>query len=347
MNQAVTRPNFETIAGSLIGLAIGDAFAAPVEFLSYNDILGRYPIDGPADLIGNPARVTDDTQMSLAVGFALSNLKMAGAWRTDEIESALRREFIAWLNSPENNRAPGMTCLQACERLERGMKWTQATVANSKGCGANMRVAPVGLLPDGLNGLDQTTRAALAQFQAALTHGHPTALAASDLTAVAVHQLASGEEAKTLVSALEDYAASQREVYHFDWLEDLWQCPGVASPEAFIRRGWDECAAALEKLKRALAAPDYEIDPCLLTGAGWIAEEALATALYCFLLYADEPMRAVKRAAVTSGDSDSIACLAGAFAGARCGLASWRADWVERIEYHDELLQLAKDFSSN
>ena len=33
-----------------------------------------------------------------------------------------------------------------------------------------MRAAPVGLVP----GLTPQTRAALAQFQAALTHGHPT-----------------------------------------------------------------------------------------------------------------------------------------------------------------------------
>lgn len=51
-----------------------------------------------------------------------------------------------------------------------------------------MRVAPVGLLP----GIDADTRACLAQFQAALTHGHPTGLAASDLTAFAIHDLAQG-----------------------------------------------------------------------------------------------------------------------------------------------------------
>ena len=32
-----------------------------------------------------------------------------------------------------------------------------------------------------------------------------------------------------------------------------------------------------------------------------------------FLLFVDEPVTAIRRAACTSGDSDSIACLAGAF----------------------------------
>ena len=53
------------------------------------------------------------------------------------------------------------------------------TVADSKGCGANMRVTPLGLMP----GLTDATRAGASQLQAALTHGHSTALAASELTA--------------------------------------------------------------------------------------------------------------------------------------------------------------------
>lgn len=77
------------------------------------------------------------------------------------------------------------------------------------------------------------------------------------------------------------------------------------------------------------------IDPCRLTGAGWIAEEAFATGLLCFLLYPDDPVAAIRRAAVTSGDSDSIACLTGAFAGAHLGLEAWPVEWIGRIEYRE------------
>jgi ADP-ribosylglycohydrolase len=78
-----------------------------------------------------------------------------------------------------------------------------------------------------------------------------------------------------------------------------------------------------------------------LTGAGWTAEEALATALVCFLASPSEPLTVVRRAAATSGDSDSIACLAGALAGAHLGSAAWPADWVQRIEYRDHLARVA------
>lgn len=90
----------------------------------------------------------------------------------------------------------------------------------------------------------------------------------------------------------------------------------------------------------ALDQADRAADPCLITGEGWIAEEAFATGLLCFLLFPDDPVAALRRAAVSSGDSDSIACLAGAFAGAHHGLSAWPADWLRRIEYRDRLAAL-------
>lgn len=335
----------ERVAGCLFGLAFGDALGAPAEFLSVGEILRRWPPDGPADLAGNPARVTDDTQMALAVGEALAEALGRRDLSPATLEALLRTAFVEWARSPDNDRAPGMTCLRACEGLASGRGWLAATVKDSKGCGANMRVAPVGLLTREAHGVSAAERAAIAQFQAALTHGHPTALAASDLTAHAVAQLAAGREPSSLVGALKDYALSQREVYHSAWLGELWRQPGFAAPEEFIARGWDECVVALDRLDDALSSPDYDADPCLATGQGWVAEEALATGLLCFLLYPSDPRRALQRAAVTSGDSDSIACLTGSFAGASHGAGCWPREWLERIEYRERLTRLAERLS--
>jgi ADP-ribosylglycohydrolase len=200
-----------------------------------------------------------------------------------------------------------------------------------------MRVTPVGLMP----GLSDDQRAGAAQLQAGLTHGHPTGLAASELTAYACWWLRGGLAPGSLLAALRDRCDQQRLVYPAEWLGDLWQQPGVDSPEEFMARGWDECAAALDRVASALAAGDFAGDPCLATGAGWIAEEALATALYCYLISPDEPVAVLGRGAASSGDSDSIACLTGAFAGAALGLAAWPDAWRERIEYTDRLARLA------
>ncbi|HEU4322995.1 MAG TPA: ADP-ribosylglycohydrolase family protein [Roseiflexaceae bacterium] len=327
-------------SGCLFGMALGDALAAPVEFLRVPEILERYPPDGPRALEGDPARVTDDTQMALAVGEAL--LAAPRPLTPAGLEGPLRRAFVEWADSPENNRAPGVTCLRACDGLRAGLPWPQATVASSKGCGANMRVQPVALLSFARDGVGPDERAAIAQFQAALTHGHPTGLAAADLTAAAIRDLLDGGDPKGLPSRLRAYAHNQRGVYHARWLGPLWQQPSVDSPETFITRGWDECLAGLDRLEAALARGDREADPCLATGEGWVAEEALMTGLLCFLLFPKDGVAALRRAAVTAGDSDSIACLAGSFAGAHLGLDAWPADWLARIEYRDRLQRLGE-----
>ncbi|MFD8752351.1 ADP-ribosylglycohydrolase family protein [Kitasatospora sp. NPDC059577] len=322
--------------GALLGLAIGDAIGRVTEFRTVEAIAADHPDWRRLPL---PARalVTDDTQMTLALGRGLRTALARGPLTPLRLERPVREEFVDWWRSPENNRAPGMTCLRSCERLSHdGVRWQQASDVGSKGCGANMRVAPIGLVRE----LDARQLAGAAQLQSALTHGHPTALAASDLTAYAVRKLAEGLPPADLPAVLRAYALASRERYDEFWLGDLaahWYGP---SPQAVIARGWDDCLAVLDQLDAALAAPDPEADPCLATGEGWVAEEAFGTGLLCFLLLPDDPVAAVRRAAYSSGDSDSLACLTGAFAGAHHGETVWPAEWVERIEHRDELLEL-------
>ncbi|MEU7280511.1 ADP-ribosylglycohydrolase family protein [Streptomyces sp. NPDC045431] len=321
--------------GSLIGLALGDALGFPTEFNDVPSILAKCGPWREMEL-PRPAFVTDDTQMTLALARGIRTAMDRGPFTPQRLTQPVRDEFVAWYHSPENNRAPGRTCLVACGRLDSGLPWQEASQIGSKGCGANMRVAPLGLVPR----LDAEQRAGAAQLQAALTHGHPTALAASDLTARAVYLLSHGADPAGLVGQLLAYTQENRSRYHAKWLGDLWTYAHDATPQAFIERGWDECAAALTTLESALRTADPEADPCLLTGDGWIAEEALATGLLCFLLFPEEPLTALRRAACTKGDSDSIACLAGAFAGAHLGAGAWPRDWADRIEYGSELSTL-------
>jgi ADP-ribosylglycohydrolase len=316
-------------SGTLFGLAYGDALGKPTEFQTYAEIIAVHGPDGPRELTGDPALVTDDTQMTLAVG---EGILAAGVFTPEALEPAWREAFVAWASSPDNNRAPGMTCLRACGELAEGRPWVEASQISSKGCGANMRVAPVALVP----GLSDEQIAGGAQLQAGLTHGHPSGLVASELTAYAIRLCRDGLAPADLVSTLR----ARKAVYRGDWLGDLWKRSTARSPEEFIALGWDECAAALDRVAEALAAGNFAGDPCLVTGAGWVAEEALATALYCYLISPDDPVAVVARGAASSGDSDSIACLAGSFAGAALGISAWPASWLQRIEYRDRLTRL-------
>ncbi|MEU8544930.1 ADP-ribosylglycohydrolase family protein [Streptomyces sp. NPDC048717] len=324
--------------GTLVGLALGDALGFPTEFLAVERIIDSY---GPwrelkPRVTRGVSRITDDTQMTLAFARGIRTAMSDGELTPARLAEAVREEYVDWYRSPDNNRAPGNTCLTACGLLMTHRPWQDASQIGSKGCGANMRVAPIGLVP----GLSDDQRSGAAQLQAALTHGHPTGLAASDLTARAVYLLAQGADPAGLVGQLRAYASRNRSRYREDWLGDLWTRSQDPDPVHFIRRGWDECLAVLDRLDTARRTADPEADPCLYTGDGWIAEEALATGLLAFLLFPDEPLTALRRAACTRGDSDSIAALTGAFAGAHLGAGAWPGEWADAIEHGEELRAL-------
>ena len=130
----------EQVLGMIYGLALGDALGAPVEFWELKGIRERYGPNGIQEL-PTPALFTDDTQMTLAVAEALV---AAGHQDLGAIMAAISQEFVAWLRSPENDRSPGGSCLYGARQLEAGVPWWKSGKPNSKGCGAAMRVAPIG-----------------------------------------------------------------------------------------------------------------------------------------------------------------------------------------------------------
>jgi ADP-ribosylglycohydrolase len=74
---------------------------------------------------------------------------------------------------------------------------------------------------------------------------------------------------------------------------------------------------------------------------GWAAHEAIAAAVYIFARHPDDPRAAILEGANTPGDSDSLATLAGALVGGRCGIEALPADWVRDVERSEELRELA------
>lgn len=330
-------------AGVMLASAFGDALGRPTEFMKIAEIRRAYGADGHRLDIADAenGRVTDDTQMALAVAHAILG---RGAPDPATMPATLLRWFVAWLEDPasfERGRAPGNTCTTAVTSMWRNphSPWQRHTVPGSKGNGANMRVAPLALRGDWTHA--QMT--GVAQLQAAMTHGHPTAIAAADLTATAIRLVLDGHPLDaTLVAALLDYAHGERENYRYQWLGHVWDTWSgqLASPQAFIARGWYECIDALLAVRSV--RPNRYLDPCRVGGEGWVAEEALATALHVAITFRDDPAAGLRRAAASNGDSDSIGAIAGALLGAAHGTAPWPVSWVENIEYRRELLELGR-----
>ena len=78
-------------------------------------------------------------------------------------------------------------------------------------------------------------------------------------------------------------------------------------------------------------------------GEAWIAEEAVASALYCFCKSPGDYAATVLTGANTVGDSDSIACIAGAISGAYLGLTALPENWRRQVENADMLSEIGMD----
>jgi ADP-ribosylglycohydrolase len=149
---------------------VGDALGHPTEFVpNVRAIRARWGDRGVTTFEGTAdhprGTFTDDTQMSIAAARALIRAGHAG---TEPLMTTLANEFVAWANSPDNDRAPGVACMSGCYALAAGASWRQAGVIHSKGCGAAMRAAPFGLYFGG--NADALVR--VAASQSALTHRH-------------------------------------------------------------------------------------------------------------------------------------------------------------------------------
>jgi ADP-ribosylglycohydrolase len=78
-------------------------------------------------------------------------------------------------------------------------------------------------------------------------------------------------------------------------------------------------------------------------GEGWIGEEALAIALYCFLKNPKDYEKTVIMAANTNGDSDSNASITGAISGAYNGIRAIPEKWIKEVENSKLLRKTAED----
>ncbi len=354
--------------GSVLGLAYGDAIGDPVEFSSYRSIMAS----GGAQL-PSLFRVTDDTQMSLAVWDAIEAWDMPRTMgevpaSIGMLRLELAASFGAWRVDRDNNRAPGTTCMSALGNLSRmGLgQWTLATSAASAGCGSVMRAPWIGLSDK----LTDEMVERVAMLQAVLTHGpaenaYCAAALAALTRALARDEVAPGGCAEWLA----DWA-DERSDFSYDEsvLSSLWRVTktsdapreGHSSPESYRDEGLShvrEVAESARALAEELRVSPWDIDPCSVAGEGWRARECMAVAvgiLDGFALDTDFVPGALAvgalavgalavemllRAAETNGDSDSIGAITGALVGAAFGADAFPAEWLTRVEarYQHEL----------
>ncbi|HVI74128.1 MAG TPA: ADP-ribosyl-[dinitrogen reductase] hydrolase [Anaeromyxobacteraceae bacterium] len=161
---------------AFLGVALGDALGATVEFMTAGEIRAQYGVH--RDLRGGgwlhlaPGDVTDDTEMSLALAEAIVS---RGRFEARAAAEAL----AAWMRSRPTD--VGNTVRRGLRRylLEGTLEAPPAQY--DAGNGAAMRMVPVALATLG----DRAQLAREAVAQARITHHHPL----SDLACVHVGQL--------------------------------------------------------------------------------------------------------------------------------------------------------------
>jgi ADP-ribosylglycohydrolase len=317
------------VQGCLLGGATGDALGAPVEFLSMAEIADRFGARGVRDFApayGRIGGITDDTQMTLFTAEGL--IRASLMQRADEgcdVPAIVHEAYLRWLMTqrqeatlepPPNDgwllrlaplwalRAPGLTCLSALKATPRGGRAQNG----SKGCGGVMRVAPVGLL-GGSPGVVFETAAELAH----LTHGHPSGFLSAGALAIVIRELTLGKALPVAIEAAKD---------------ELRSHPGHA-----------DVLRAIEGAQALAALGEGPVDRL---GAGWVAEEALAIALYCSLLdvgFEEGVILAVNH----SGDSDSTGAITGNILGALLGAEVIPKRWLDAVELRQEIEAMAHD----
>ncbi|MFQ5430886.1 MAG: ADP-ribosylglycohydrolase family protein [Nitrospinota bacterium] len=303
--------------GCLIGLAIGDALGAPVEFLTIGGIRSRYGVDGIRDFDEfrgfAEGFYTDDTQMSIATARGIidaEKLKREG----DESDAAwsVYNRYLQWLDTqsdPELRRGPGHTCLEALGSGTMGS--LEEKINDSKGCGGVMRTAPAGLAYPPGRAFEEGMRFA------AVTHGHPSGYLSAGFLADAIARLT---ERKTIGDAIEK--------------------------SSLLLTGYEGHEETLNKIDLVLELVEnqHTVEYAIKTiGPGWVGEEALAIALYCSLVFQDSWEEAVLAAVNHSGDSDSTGAITGAIMGAALGIRAIPGRWVRDVENSKEILELAAE----
>lgn len=179
----------DRVTGSILGLALGDAFGAPHEGGPLERLVWR--------LIGRTngkRRWTDDTQMSIDV---MESLIARGRIDQDDLARRLAASY-RW------SRGYGRGAARLLEMVRRGRDWRRANTATfpngSYGNGGAMRAPAVGLFHAFLEE-DQIVRAADASAE--VTHAHPLGREGAVLIALATALALRDTESTALLKRLE------------------------------------------------------------------------------------------------------------------------------------------------
>lgn len=293
-------------AGSLLGLACGDALGAPYEFGPSLAHTVTVEMKGGGPFNFAPAEFTDDTAMAIGIAKAIAPGKnRVEPDGSDAIDlTSVLENWLAWLEVTKDVGMQTGTILrglvrdgviteEACRTLAE--EHHEASGAQSAGNGALMRTAPVALAYIH----DTTGLADMARRVAQLTHWEDTAGDACVLWCFAiVHAVRTGE--LDIRIGLEELP-EERRAY---WIERIEEAEASQPAHFSVNNGW-----VVSAFRGAWSAIFHSL-----------AENGRI-----------DVVDALERAVRGGNDTDTVAAIAGSLIGAAAGAAVFPSKWRTRI----------------
>jgi ADP-ribosylglycohydrolase len=320
--------------GALYGLAIGDALGMPTQMLSRPQIVARWGAfltgfepapPGHPIAAGLPAgAITDDTEQAVLLG----RLLVEGHGTIDPRE--LAEALVSWerdVAARGSLELLGPSTKRAIAAILAGTPPEQAGAFGTTN-GAAMRAAPVGIavnldLPEPSVPPGQAARPALStlvdrvEAASSITHDTGIALAGAAAVAAAVSAGVSGAGIGEATAFAADAA-------------------GIAAGRGHWVAGAD-VAARIEWATRLVAGRDPAEAAELiytLVGTSLATQESVPAAFAVLAAVPGDPWQACLLAASLGGDSDTIAAMTGAVAGACHGVGAFPPAAIAVIDAH-------------
>jgi ADP-ribosylglycohydrolase len=283
----------------MLGLAIGDALGAAVEFEQPGtfDPVTTFRDGGPHEL--EPGEWTDDTSMALALADSIISVE----WDLDD----QARRYLAWLDRGEYS--VNGTCfdigLTTRSALERFRLLGDARKAGSRdhrasGNGSIMRLAPVPIRFASLYPSDALGLARYCLESSLPTHASPDCLAACAYLGIVLAALMQGEP--------------REEVLSHDW-----KPLAVLASAEMLTDAVHEVARGSFRRKA----------PPAIKGSGYVVE-SLEAALWAFDR-ASSFREAVLAAVNLGDDADTTGAVCGQLAGAHWGHSGIPSEWLQQV----------------
>ena len=312
--------------GALYGLAIGDALGMPTQMLSRAEIVRRWgpllpgfepappghPIAG-----GMPAgAVTDDTEQAVL----LARLLVKGRGTIDSrVLAAALTEWERAMAERGSLDLLGPSTKRAVAAILAGVPPEEAGATGTTN-GAAMRIAPVGIavsvaLHDSTPNLRLSTLVDRTVMASCVTHNTGVALAGAAAVAAAVSAGVSGATIAEATALGIQAASSAARRGHW-----------VAGADVAARIEWATSLVASHGQAEA-AELIYT-----LVGTSLATQESVPAAFAVLAAVPADPWRACRMAASLGGDSDTIAAMTGAIAGACHGAGSFPPEAIAAID---------------